>query len=150
MGFSTSAGNDFQNQHVIPVALADLTAWRVAHLARSRSGRRDGCGRAFDACRTGHRLARGQWHDARLGHAQGTTLFASGEYTRTDGTKGTLYDAGFATDGTDTIFRGERGVAGWLKGENALPNAKGFGSMPSLTISASNDFTLAETLKRAA
>ena len=52
--------------------------------------------------------------------------------------------------GTDTIFRGERGVAGWLKGENALPNAKGFGSMPSLTVSASNDFELAETLKRAA
>ena len=52
--------------------------------------------------------------------------------------------------GTDAIFRGERGVAGWLKGENALPNAKGFGSMPSLTVSASNDFALAETLKRAA
>jgi hypothetical protein len=42
---------------------------------------------------------------------QGTTLFARGDYVRADGTIGKLYDAGFETNATDTIYRGERGVA---------------------------------------
>lgn len=81
---------------------------------------------------------------------QGTTLFAKGDYIRADGSVGKLYDAGFETNSTDTIFRGEKGIAAWLKGAGAAPDAKGFGSMTSLSVGQSNDFELQETVAAAA
>jgi hypothetical protein len=98
---------------------------------------------------------------------QGTHLFARGDYTRADGSVGKLYDAGFEANSTDTIYRGERGVASWLKtslvgtagangvaltsgSKSILPDAKGFGSMTSLSVAASNDFSVAEVVSAAA
>ena len=40
---------------------------------------------------------------------QGVTLAARGTFTRTDGTTGNVFDAILETDGTDTIFLGEKG-----------------------------------------
>ncbi len=79
---------------------------------------------------------------------QGNRLLARGEFTRADGTTGAMYDMAFDTDPTDTIFRGERGVAEWLTG--GVPDAKGFGAMTSLAVGQSNDFELAEIVAAAA
>ncbi len=80
---------------------------------------------------------------------QGNRLLAHGNYTRADGTTGKMFDLAFDTDPTDTVYRGERGIAAWLSAET-LPNAKGFGSMTDLATAASNEFTLAETVMAAA
>jgi hypothetical protein len=80
---------------------------------------------------------------------QGNRVLAGGSYTRADGTTGSLFDMVFKTNPTDTIFRGERGTADWLKAK-AAPDAKGFGAMTSLAVGQSNDFDLAETVALAA
>ncbi|MEQ1713657.1 MAG: hypothetical protein ABL908_20000, partial [Hyphomicrobium sp.] len=71
---------------------------------------------------------------------QGVALTARGAFMRTDGTTGNAFDAVFATDGTDTIFGGENGIAPWAA---ALPDVKGFGRMANLAVVASNDFDVA-------
>ncbi|CAN7688252.1 tandem-95 repeat protein [Mesorhizobium sp. LjRoot246] len=80
---------------------------------------------------------------------QGTTLREKGGFTRADGSHGNVFEAIFETDPTDTIFRGDKGVAAWLDGVK-LPDAKGFGSMVNLAVGASNDFELADTVRAAA
>ncbi len=42
---------------------------------------------------------------------QGTTLRESATFTRGDGSVGNNYGAVFETDATDTIFRGDKGIA---------------------------------------
>lgn len=59
---------------------------------------------------------------------QGNRLLAQSTFTRADGTVGDVYEAAFATDETDTLFRGERGRADWLAHE-PIVTAKGFGTM---------------------
>ena len=79
---------------------------------------------------------------------QGTTLREKGGFTRADGGRGNVFEAIFETNQTDTIFRGEKGVAAWHAG-GALPDAKGFGSMVNLSVGVSNDFELAQTVMQA-
>ena len=85
----------------------------------------------------------------------GTTLREGASFTRGDGSTGNTYEALFETDATDTIFRGEKGIAEWqrpLVGEPSIsniPDAKGLGSMAGLAIQAASDFALAETVLNA-
>ena len=86
----------------------------------------------------------------------GTTLREGASFTRGDGSTGNTYEALFETDATDTIFRGEKGVAEWQRpstgsgggsdGGSLIPDAKGLGSMADLAIQAASDFALAETV----
>ena len=82
---------------------------------------------------------------------QGATLRATGNFARVDGSVGHAFEAIFEVDATDTIYRGDRGVADWLKaglGDNVtVPDAKGFGSMANLAVDVSNDFQLAEIVQ---
>lgn len=80
---------------------------------------------------------------------QGTLLRERGTFTRADGSTGNMFEAVFETDATDTIYRGEKGVAAWL-GNEAVPDAKGFGSMVNLSVAVSNDFELGRIVLDAA
>ncbi|AVX03475.1 iron-regulated protein FrpA [Maritalea myrionectae] len=80
---------------------------------------------------------------------QGTTLRAGATFTRGDGSVGDTYEALFETDATDTIFRGDKGVAEWLK-SSSVPTAKGFGAMAELAVDVSNDFELGQVVMDAA
>ena len=85
---------------------------------------------------------------------QGHTLRATASYARADGEIGESFEAIFETDPTDTIFRGDRGTADWLKSGlgsfPTVPDAKGFGSMANLAVDLSNDYELAATVASAA
>ncbi|WP_280514010.1 calcium-binding protein, partial [Stappia taiwanensis] len=80
---------------------------------------------------------------------QGTILRETASFTRGDGSEGSSYEAVFETDATDTIYCGDTGTAVWLKHE-AVPTAKGFGSMAELRVDISNDFELAQIVAGAA
>ena len=62
---------------------------------------------------------------------------------------GSSYEAIFEVDPTDTIYRGQRGIADWLTAPAtvSVPDAKGFGSMANLAVDMSNDFELAEVVQ---
>ncbi len=82
-----------------------------------------------------------------LGHSAtsgGTALTAAATFTYANGTAGTIYDATFPTDPTNTIYRGESGAPAWA-GDSAI-DAKGFGHITTLGIAAANDFDLASLL----
>ena len=85
----------------------------------------------------------------------GTTLREGASFTRGDGSTGNTYEALFETDATDTIFRGEKGIAEWQRpilddaSISSIPNAKGLGSMADLAVQAASDFALAETILNA-
>ncbi|HOV04586.1 MAG TPA: hypothetical protein PLG99_09270, partial [Kaistiaceae bacterium] len=72
-----------------------------------------------------------------------------GTFTLGDGTVNRSYGVVFGVDATDTIYRGERGTAEWLK-TTAVPDAKGFGAIADLAVDISNDLDLAETVFAAA
>ncbi len=80
--------------------------------------------------------------------AGGAELRGEATFTWADGSTGASYEAIFATDATDTIYRGDRGIADWLQSA-PLPNAKGFGSMADLAVDMSNDFELADIVAEA-
>jgi hypothetical protein len=46
---------------------------------------------------------------------QGTTLREQSTFARSDGSSGKTFGAVFDTDASDTVFRGERGVAEWQR-----------------------------------
>ena len=79
---------------------------------------------------------------------QGNTILARGTVTLADGTTRNAFDMAFDTNATDTVFRGEKGVAAWLRGD-PLPDAKGFGTMVDLAVAASSDFGIAEIVRTA-
>jgi hypothetical protein len=51
-------------------------------------------------------------------------------------------DAGFEANSTDTIYRGTKGVAAWLK-SGKVADAKGFGTMASLAVAQSQPSRIA-------
>ena len=89
--------------------------------------------------------------DGTLGSvmASGATLLSEGTFTREDGSTGTVFEAIFETNTARTIYRGDKGLAGWtptiaLGAETGVAvNATGRGRSTDLAIAASNDFNLA-------
>src|SRR6056297_2682870 len=79
---------------------------------------------------------------------QGTELHRKGEFTRDDGTTGTAYDAVFELDQTNTVFRGEKGVAPWLSDKVIL--ARGFGTITDFDVAMSSDLELSATAQTVA
>jgi hypothetical protein len=69
---------------------------------------------------------------------QGTLLRAESSFTRADGSKGAILEAIFEMDDIDTIYRGDKGIAPWVKAAGL--NAKGFGEVADLSVVMSNDF----------
>jgi hypothetical protein len=72
---------------------------------------------------------------------EGATLRAFSSFTRTDGSVSTVYEAVFATDQTDTVYRGESGLASWQ--QNITLDMKGFGRVTNLSAAIANDQGLA-------
>ena len=81
--------------------------------------------------------------------AGGATLRAASNFTRTDGTTGAVYETIFATDQTDTIYRGEGGQPAWAKATTPI-DVKGFGQVTNLAVATANDFDLAALLAQRA
>ncbi len=81
--------------------------------------------------------------------AGGATLQAAASFTRTDGTTSAIYETIFATDQTDTIYRGEGGQPAWAA--SAAPiDVKGFGRVTNLAVATASDFDLAALLAQRA
>ncbi len=88
--------------------------------------------------------------------ANGTVIRAESFFARSDGTTGAIGELIFQTDRVNTVYRGERGIAGYAAGYDALPsvageqrrqvNAKGYGRITDLGVAASNDMRVADTL----
>ncbi len=79
---------------------------------------------------------------------QGNTILARGTVTLEDGSTRNAFDMAFSTNATDTVFRGEKGVAEWLRAD-PLPDAKGFGTIVDLGVAVSSDFEIAEIVRTA-
>ncbi len=68
---------------------------------------------------------------------QGNTIRTYSSFTRVDGTTSGVYETIFATDQTDTVYRGESGQPSWA---GSPIDVKGFGSITNLAVAAANDF----------
>ena len=66
---------------------------------------------------------------------QGTTLRAGSNFARSDGTTSNIYEAVFANDQTDAIYRGETGAPNWSPTTTDL---KGFGRLTNLAAAMAN------------
>lgn len=79
---------------------------------------------------------------------QGTQLRAESSFTRADGSTGAVLEAVFQLNDIDTVYRGEKGVAPWLK--SGVIQAKGFGEVSDLSVAMSNDFAISAAARAAA
>ncbi len=77
---------------------------------------------------------------------QGNTIRTYSTFTRNDGTTSGVYEAIFATDQTDTVYRGEVGQPSWA---GAVVDVKGFGQITNLAVAVANDFDLAQSVRSA-
>ena len=73
--------------------------------------------------------------------AGGAQVNAFSTFNYTDGSAGAIYDVTFQTNGEDTQYIGQNGLASW-QGPNLI-NLKGFGEVTSLQVAMANDFGFA-------
>ena len=71
----------------------------------------------------------------------GTVLRSAAGFLRADGSAGTLYEAIFQANHTDTRYAGESGAPAWA---TTTLNAKGFGSITDLAVAMANDADLGQ------
>ncbi|MCA3590034.1 MAG: tandem-95 repeat protein, partial [Methylocystis sp.] len=71
----------------------------------------------------------------------GVTLREQAGFTRADGTTGKIFEGLFQTDLVETVFNGDRGVAGFAAraADGAAFNIKGYGRLTDLAVTLSND-----------
>jgi hypothetical protein len=71
----------------------------------------------------------------------GNTLREQSTFTRADGSTGNIFEALFPTDPLQTVFNGDRGVAGFVAkaADGGSFNIKGYGKLTDLAVTLSND-----------